>query len=867
MTSLSKTVRRGTLVAAICLLAGVLFPSLSAAYGVVPGSVQLQTLDKEGNPDFRAGAHPDRMLLDFELDSIGEKTGPRDFRFDFAPGLAGSPVATPICSRVDFEITDCPADTQVGLFSTQLADGSVEVLEVFNVQPAPGQLAAMAFKFVWQTELEMRIRPDDFGITLATQNLVELPLEKAHVEIWGVPADHNGAPPSLRAPFMTMPTDCSPLAMKFYTRSWQVGAPVVSEDGESQPFTSCQDLRFEPSLDLQLTNPKPDSPTGASIDINLPDHTGPDERVNSNLKEAKIDLPPGFTVSPASVEGREFCDESQFGLGSSAAVSCPFHSRIGSLKMSTSQLADDLEGSIYLGRERPGERFPLFVSVSAPGVGFKTVAKLVTDPQTGQLSITLKELPRFSIEQISMDLDGGPRALLATPLTCGTPAARAHFVPYSGGAAVDSSTPVGVNSSCGNTPFAIGMTAGSTQLSAGHNTDFSVTLIRQEGEQLLKRYSTALPLGLSPNLAAVDLCRTAAAATGGCPDSSKIGTAVAEVGSGPIPAKLPGTVYLTEAYEGAPFGVAMEFKAAIGPYDLGTLNLQGTIRIDPHTGQATISQLLPTIFEGVPLRFRTIGVDLSRPGFMVNPTSCDPQQVSSTITSVDGRTISPSVPFNVNGCDSLGFRPKFSAALNRKGAHAKKPELSFVVSVPKGQANVDRVKVKFAKALKFHNAALKEICARGDAAEDRCRPGARVGTAVANSPLLKQPLRGPLYIVQPKGGSFPDLWGNIESSGVKLQLRSESVGKKSNLTTEMVELPDLPLGTFTMRIDGGVTKDSFFTVDEDPCGTPGALTTAAELESQSGTTRTANVQMKADCSKSAAKKRIRGKGRAPTGSR
>ena len=79
----------------------------------------------------------------------------------------------------------------------------------------------------------------------------------------------------------------------------------------------------------------------------------------------------------------------------------------------------------------------------------------------------------------------------------------------------------------------------------------------------------------------------------------------------------------------------------------------------------------------------------------------------------------------------------------------------------------------------------------------------------------------------------------------------------------MVDIPDLPLGTFTMRIQGGVKKDSFFTVNGDPCARPGALKTAAELESQNGTTRTVKAQMKAGCSKSAGKKRSSGKGRAP----
>jgi hypothetical protein len=221
----------------------------------------------------------------------------------------------------------------------------------------------------------------------------------------------------------------------------------------------------------------------------------------------------------------------------------------------------------------------------------------------------------------------------------------------------------------------------------------------------------------------------------------------------------------------------------------------------------------------------------------------------------------------VKGCDALSFRPKFSVVLNQRGKYAKSPQLSFLVNVPAGQANLDRLKVGFSDALKFHNKALKEICPRGDAIEGRCRPGARVGTASSSSPLLGRPLSGPVYVVQPKDGGFPDLWSFIEGDGVKLQLRSESSGKKGELTTEIAGIPDLPLGTFTMRIDAGTKKNALFTVGKDLCGSPSALATPAELESQNGVTRTLNLQMNAGCSKSGGKNRIPGKGRAPSGSR
>jgi hypothetical protein len=867
-----RAAQRGTLLTALALalLGAALFPAVSSAtFGIEPGSVEIRALDSSDNPDNRAGAHPDHVDVSFKIHTTGDGTSARDLRFEFAPGLTGSPIATKTCSRVVFEFEECPKDTQVGIFSAAFFGGESFDEPIWNITPAPGQLAALGFKPFWETELEMSIRPKDFGLDISTDDMPQLPFDEGQVELWGVPADHNGSPPSERAAFLTTPTECGPLKFKLVTRSWEVGSQLLSEEAESEPFTGCESLPFEPSLGLQLSSSKPDSPTGARIDLNLAEHNGPDEQVSADLKDVKVDLPPGLTVSPGGVEGREVCSDEQFGLGKESPVSCPFHSRVGSVEVSTPQLSSNLIGSIFLGHEQPGERFRLFVAASAPGIDYKAVAKLIPDPQTGQLSTVFNGLPQFSVGRISLNFDSGPRALLATPLSCGPATARATFVPYSGGEPVEDSTSVNIGgASCGALPpFSPGLVAGSTDLAAGRSTAFALTLSREEGEQLPGKFTTTFPPGLSANLTAVQLCAAAAAEAGHCSDASKIGSAVGEVGSGPSPAKVPGAVYLTEAYKGAPFGLSIVFRAAIGPFDLGTLNVRATLGIDPHTGQVTIEHLLPSVFEGVPLRFRTIGIDLTRAGFLVNPTSCEPEQLTSTVFSVDHRAVPVSDPFNVTGCDALGFSPKFSVALDQRGRRADNPELSFAVKVPKEQANLKRFKVKFPHVLKFHNAGLKEICQRADATEGRCRPGSRVGTAAAVSPLLSEPLSGPVYVVQPDGGGFPDLWSNVEGEGVKLQLRSESSGKHGNLVTEMVDIPDLPLASFTMRVNGGGKKGALFSINGNPCSSPGALATPVELEGHDNADRVMSVQMKAGCSKSGRKQRISGRGRVPNGSK
>jgi hypothetical protein len=848
-------VRRATLLTALALLAAALSPSLGgASFGIKPGSVEMQFLDGGGNPYTQAGGHPDRLVMGFQIETSGTGTGARDLLFEFAPGLSGSPTATKTCSRAVYEFEECPANTQVGWFSAEFLGGETFHKPVFNITPAPGQLAALAFKPFWETELEMKLRPDDYGLDISTEDLPQLPFEEGHVELWGVPADHNGAPPSERAPFLTTPTECGPLQVTLWTRSWEVGAPWLSEGAESEPFTECEGLPFEPSLGLQLTDTNPDSPTGARIDVNLAEHNGPEELASADLRDVHIDLPPGLTVAPGGVEGREACSDAQFGFGAETPVSCPFHSRVGSVEVSTPQLSENVNGSIFLGQERPGERFRLFVYATARGIHYKAVGSLFTDPQTGQLSTVLAGLPQFSVSRISLDFEGGTHALLATPLTCGPATAHASFVPSSGGEAAESSATVEIGSpSCaGSPPFSPGLTAGSTELAAGQTTHFLLTLSRQDGEQL----STTLPPGLSANLTSVDLCSSAAASGGACPASSKIGSALAEVGSGPSPARVPGAVYLTEPYKNAPFGLAIVFTAGIGPFNVGTLVVRATLRIDPQTGQITIEHPVPSVFEGIPLRFRTIGIDLDRPGFIVNPTSCEPEQMTSTIFAVDGRAAPVSIPFNVGGCDALGFRPKFSMALSQKGKHDPDPKLSFAVTMTKGQTNLKRFKVKFPHVLKFHNAGIDEICARGDALEGRCGSASRVGTAVAVSALLREPLRGPVYLVQPKGGGFPDLWSVVEGAGVKLGLKSESSGKASNLVTEVLEIPDLPLSSFTMRINGRGQKGALFSIGGDSCAASARdLATPVQFEGQDGAYRTTNARLKTRCSKSGRRKR------------
>jgi hypothetical protein len=846
----SRTFTRWLQIAGLCVLVALIAPSASGAdsdFGIVPGSLEIHTLDSEGNPDTQAGSHPARLLVKYQLHS--EESSPRQLIFEFGPGLVGAPFAIPVCPRAVFEDEECPLDTQVGVF--KLAGVGTETLS--NIAPASNEIAALGFAPLWQSELGMFLRSTDFGLSMDSGDLVQTPSPEGEVELWGVPDDHLAFPEPERIAFLTTPTECGPLSVVLRARSWEGGSQWVSETGESAPFTDCESLPFEPHFGMQLSDTTPDSPTGTQIDLGMTAHTEPDERVSADLKDVTVHFPPGVSVSPGSVEGMEVCRDSQFGLGTSSTVTCPPLSRVGTVEITTPQLAETLTGQIFLGEEKPNERFRLFIDASALGIHFKALGKLVTDPQTGDLSAVLSNLPQVPLSLISLHLDNASAPLLASPLSCGPVSAQAKFVPYGGQEPVVSSANVDIEgeqgSPCtGSLGFSPKLVAGSMLAKAGVNTDFSFTFTRQDGEQLPKKITLLLPEGLNANLSTVDLCSDAAAEAETCPPSSRIGSTFAEVGSGPTPALVRGSVFLTEPYRGAPFGLSMVFDAKIGPFNLGALNVRGMLRVDPHTGQHSLEiDPLPTLFQGLSLRFRTVGVDFDRPGFLVSPTSCQPAQIVAHVYSVDGRSVPIVDPFYVGGCDSLGFRPRFSLSVDGEALGHGKQRLSFGVRTRSGDASVRQFQVKFPKLLVFHSHGVRAICARGDAAEDLCPASSRVGTSTARSPLLDEPLRGPVYLVQPKGGGFPDFSTSVEGGGVPLQLTGESFRQGGHFVTKMVGLPDLPLSEFTMHLNGG--KSGLFSLTKSPCGghRTRELASPVSLLAQNGAHRGMQVQLKASC--------------------
>ncbi len=115
-------------------------------------------------------------------------------------------------------------------------------------------------------------------------------------------------------------------------------------------------------------------------------------------------------------------------------------------------------------------------------------------------------------------------------------------------------------------------------------------------------------------------------------------------------------------------------------------------------------------------------------------------------------------------------------------------------------------------ALDPDNAESDSLCEYLDGLKNQCPAKSVIGTVTAISPLLKTPLNGKVYFVKgvrtdPKSGrqirTLPTLL--IELRGeVNVNLRqTNSVPDNKHLTATFPAIPDAPISSFSLKLNGG----------------------------------------------------------------
>jgi hypothetical protein len=344
-----------------------------------------------------------------------------------------------------------------------------------------------------------------------------------------------------------------------------------------------------------------------------------------------------------------------------------------------------------------------------------------------------------------------------------------------------------------------------------------MTLTRQDGEANPQSLSMHLPQGLLAKLAGVPLCGEAEATTGSCPPASQVGTIAAAAGVGGAPLWIPqpgkeGTaIYLAGPYRSAPYSLVVRVPAQAGPFDLGTVLTRATIDVDPNTSTATIAtDPLPQILEGVPIAYRTIAAVVDRPGFILNPTGCKEKQIQATVLSTGGASATPSAAFQATNCARLNYAPKLKLALKGATRRSGHPALKATLTQKPNQANNARVSVQLPTSQFIDQDHINNPCTRVQFAADQCPPLSVLGTARAVTPLLDQPLEGPV-IFRSNGGEreLPDIVADLRGGGLRvIQVGFvDSVPVKgtelARLRTRFLSVPDAPVSKIAISLFGG----------------------------------------------------------------
>jgi hypothetical protein len=818
--------RRGFAAALVGLAIAMLPASAAAEYEIDPASAKVELLNASGEAETRAGAHPDRMITKFKFTltpGIGTEANASDIAFDLPVGMSGNPAATPRCSRALFAEGVCPAETQVGVLRGTFAGFGELELNMYNVEPGPNELAEVGFTAILvPVRFVISLRGSDYGMRLEANDLTqELPMRQAEIELWGVPADHQSGTPIPRRPFLTTPTRCDgATAAALKVRTWQRPETWMTTPLPLPAFDACDGLPFAPALGVTTSSDRADSPTGLSVSLGIPQDEDPDRRSASQVRSVSVTLPPGFSLSPGVAQGLDPCSDAQLGLGDPGPARCPDAAKLGTVEIASPAAAGPIDGSVFLGAPTAADPYRLFLVAEAAGVTIKLPGVLRAEQRSGRLTTVLTELPQLPVSGLALTFRDGPRAPLASPARCTTGLASAELVPYDGAPAQTASTAVTTGSEPDGSPcrtgdpFAPSFVAGSTSPRAGAEAAFSATIRRGDGEAEIERLRMTLPAGLVARLAGVERCSDGALAAGACPAGSRIGSTLVEAGAGPAPLAVGGGVYLTGPYRGAPFGLALILHARVGPLDLGVAAVRAALLTDPATARLTIAtDPLPEVLGGVPLRLRAVGIDIDRPGFIRNPTSCAPQRVDAVVTSVDGASTLPSVPFRVGRCGKLRVRPNLSLAL--LGARSKRPALRVRLRPSERAANLRSVAIKLPKLLELDDSALI-ACALEQFRRDECPAASRVGSASASTPLLSGGLRGPVRLVQASDIGPPEVWTTLRGEGMRLTTRSTiGISTGGQLLDSLEALPDVPLRTLTTTLHGGT--GSLIVPKRPPC--------------------------------------------------
>ena len=294
----------------------------------------------------------------------------------------------------------------------------------------------------------------DYGLRMTVSGITQtMPLAAGDITIWGFPAaDENdnsrflkgkvgspagcplngsalcasnfGASPHHAGiavePLTDNPSRCTqqPLKVTLDVQTYQDAGNLSHAESQYPPTTGCEKQTFNPVFNAVLTTGESDAPAGLDMELKAPlfesTATSP-----SNIRSSTVLLPEGLSINPDAADGQSACTDAEANFDSEAPANCPDNSKIGNFEIGTPALTGPLTGSLYFGEPKPGDQYRVFMIADGFGIHSKLFASVHPSADTGQLTITVNDLPQVPFDSFELHLFSSQRGLVATPIRCG----------------------------------------------------------------------------------------------------------------------------------------------------------------------------------------------------------------------------------------------------------------------------------------------------------------------------------------------------------------------------------------------------------------------------------------------------------------
>lgn len=848
-----------------------------------------------GKPAIQAGGHPFQLTTTLQFNtnkldvgssrkgtSIEQPALPRNLRFSLPAGLIGNATAAPRCSMKEFfepaSKNGCQPETAVGVASVTFVERLVlgltrMAVPVFNLPPTQGEPARLGFSVKGaNVVIDTSVDPDNqYRIVAEVRNATELAdILASTVTLWGTPGDarHDQSrgwgctnrfpgeelPPCERpsglseVPFLRQPVSCvTPLDFELQAEPWNVpvGAAVDKAPFNGGMMSGCNQVPFNPAVGVHPGSRSAGGASGLDFQLTMPNAGLLDSKAKASEGQAKkveVTFPEGMTINPSQAEGLAACSPADYAretASSAPGAGCPDASKIGTVRVSTPLIEEEVKGSLYIASpyDNPFDSLlAVYLVAKAPerGIVVKQAGKV--DLGSGQIVTTFDNLPQVPFETFEVNLLEGNRAPLVMPSQCDTYPIETKFFPWH---AADPDNPqpneivtktsfFTVDQGCPNGPpsFNPDFVAGTADNSAGSYSQFNLRLTRQDNEQEFKTFAMTLPKGIIGKVAGIPFCPNAGVVqaqgrtgpNGGqeeldnpsCPAASQLGRVVAGAGVGSSLSYAQGKVYLGGPFNGHKLSIVTIVTAKVGPFDLGNVVVHEGLNVDPNTAEVSLDKAgaadFPRVLQGIQVRLRDIRVFVDRPEFILNPTNCERMAVNATVVGT-ASSVNVSSPFQAADCASLGLKPTLSIQLLGGTKRTATPRLKAVLTARPGDANIGRAQVTLPKSEFLEQAHIRTVCTRvqfnaGGGNGEQCPKASIYGKAKATSPLLDEVLSGPVFL-RSSDHELPDLVAALHSPRVDVNLvgRIDSVNGGIRSTFEGV--PDAPVTKFTLEMQGG----------------------------------------------------------------